>query len=309
VGAEAVTALQTAAHDAQSPNKRIHAMWALHRLARLDDSLLATAARDNSELVRIHAMRLLSEASRCSPQLAALAMAGLGDEAALVKRAAADALSQHVEPASIEPLLAALASNHAEDVHLKHAIMIALKSQLQKPAAFEALANAKLTREQRIALAPIALAVPTPAAAEFLVAALQDGLEDNQQLRPQLTHVATYAPVASIDGVVQLVRSRAGDDIDFQTELIQLLQQQLVQRGVKSSPSVDAWGRQLAEVLLISNEQESNQWTDVAGSGPWGLEWRHCEDGKKDVPFLSSLPGANERRACCGRPVSSCRRN
>ncbi|MEO8498185.1 MAG: PVC-type heme-binding CxxCH protein, partial [Planctomycetota bacterium] len=100
-GEAAAPALQNAARDARSPNTQIHAMWVLHRLARLDDALLVSAAKDDVELVRVHAMRLLSEASKWSPQLSALAIAGLSDEAALVKRAAADALSQHADPASI----------------------------------------------------------------------------------------------------------------------------------------------------------------------------------------------------------------
>ncbi|MDA1054701.1 MAG: exo-alpha-sialidase [Planctomycetota bacterium] len=291
IGEEAVASLQTAAHDAQSPNKRVHAMWVLHRLDRLDDSLVAAAAHDDSELVRVHAMRVLSEASRWSPQLLELAIAGLSDEAALVKRAAADALSQHSDPSSIQPLLAALASNPVDDVHLKHALMIALKSQLQTPAAFDTLADAKLTRERRIALSQIALAVPTAVAAEFLVAAIEDGLIDNEQLRAQLTHVASHAPASSIDRVVELVRSRAGDDVDFQIELIQLLQQQLVQRGEPRNASVNAWGRQLADELLLSDDEESRTWSDVSTGSPWGLERRNCDDGKQDVLFLSSLPG------------------
>ena len=303
VGDEAVAALQTAAQPPRSPNSRIHAMWVLHRLGRLDDSLLAAAAQDDFELVRVHAMRLLSEASGWSPQLSALAIAGLSDEAALVKRAAADVLSRHADSPSIEPLLAALASNPSEDVHLKHAIMIALKSQLQEPATFATLAAAKLSRGQRIALTQIALAVPTAAAAEFLVAAIEDGLVDNQQLRPRLTHAAAHAPLSSIDRVVELVRSRAGNDVDFQIELIQLLQQQLVQRGVPRNASVDTWGRQLAEELLRSIDKESESWTDVSGRGPWGLERRNCDDGKRDVLFLSSLPGG-ERGTGTTRSVS-----
>ncbi|MEO8499057.1 MAG: c-type cytochrome, partial [Planctomycetota bacterium] len=200
-------------------------------------------------------------------------------------------MSQHADPASIEPLLAVLASNSAGDVHLKHGIMIALKSQLQVPAAFDTLARVKLNHEQRVALSPIALAVPTTAAAEFLVAAMQDGLVDGEQLRPQLTHIASYAPAASIDRVVKLVRSRAGDDVDFQTELIQLLQQQLVQRGVPRHASVDAWGRELAEALLRAEDTEPASWTNLSGQVAWGLEQRNCDDGKKDVLFLSSLPG------------------
>ncbi|MBI2480029.1 MAG: exo-alpha-sialidase [Planctomycetia bacterium] len=303
VGEAAIPSLRDAARSSLSPHARIHAMWVLYRLRALDDSILVAAAQDNSELVRVHALRLLAETSRLSPQLADIAIAGLTDRAPLVKRSATDALSQHANPSSVGPLLAALASTPAEDVHLKHGIMIALKSQLQSPSAFDALAKAELTREQRLALSNIALAVPTPAAAEFLMAAMQDNSENDQQLRQQLAHVATYAPAQLIDRVVKLVRSGAGDDIDFQLELIQLLQQQLAQRGVANHASVDSWGRQLAETLLLSTDEASESWSDRQGWGAWGLERRNCEDGKQDVVFLSSLP-AGERATGVIRSVS-----
>ncbi|MCB9937568.1 MAG: exo-alpha-sialidase [Planctomycetaceae bacterium] len=291
VGGAAIPSLRNAAQSSQSANTRIGTMWVLHRLGALDDVLLVAAAQDEAELVRTHSMRLLAEATHLSPQLKGIAIDGLTDSAPLVRRAAADALSQHVDPDSIKPLLVALDSTPTADVHLKHSIMIALKSQLREPSAFATLAKANLTREQRLALARIALAVPTAAAAEFLIAAMQDGLGNDEQLRPQLAHVASHAPEQLIDRFVELVRSRAGSDVDFQTELIQLLQQQLVQRGVSHSPSVDAWGRQLAEELLASSEIGVTSWSDVSGSGPWGLERRNCEDGTRDVMFLSSLPG------------------
>ena len=303
VGQAAGTALQAAARNAQSPNTCIGAMWVLHRMAQIDESLVIAAARDDSELLRMHALRLAAEASHWSPRLTSIAIAGLSDAKLLVRRAAADALSQHAVPPSVQSLLTALADTPSEDVHLKHAIMIALKSQLREPSAFAALADAKLTRDQRLAMTPIAQAVPTPAAAEFLIAAIKDGLADGELLRSQLTHIASHAPASSIEGVVELVRSRTGNDVDFQTELIQLLAQQLAQRGVPRDASVDAWGRQLADELLQSTDEQMKTWSSISGEELWGLERRDCEDGTRDVLFLSSLPGG-ERLTGVIRSVS-----
>ncbi|MEX0818867.1 MAG: PVC-type heme-binding CxxCH protein, partial [Pirellulaceae bacterium] len=291
VGDEAAAVLRDAAGNSPSPNRRLHALWGLHRLGQRDGSLLASSARDDAELVRVHALRLLGEAEQWSTPQTRLAISGLKDDAALVQRAAADALTQHADPSSIQPLLAALASTPPEDIHLTHALRIALKTQLRHATAFDTVANSDLDREQRVALTQVAIAVPTSAAAEFLLQAMESGLGETQQLRPQLTHVASHTPVASIDRVVSLVRGRTGNDLDFQIELIQLLQQQLVQRGVPHSPSLEAWGRELAEELLSPQENPAQAWSNISGQAAWGLETRHCEDGVREVLFLSSLPG------------------
>src|SRR5262249_33735985 len=55
-------------HDAfakQSPTfVRMHALWVLERLGRLDDALLKHAATDDDAGVRVHAMKVLSERPR-----------------------------------------------------------------------------------------------------------------------------------------------------------------------------------------------------------------------------------------------------
>ena len=291
VGSGAPESLKKEVQQPKSQESQIHALWALHRLGQLEETQIRAAAGSESELVRVHAMRLLSESSSWSRSLSGLAVEGLSDKAPLVQRAAADVLGQHPEPSTVVPLLSLLASVPAEDVHLKHAAMIGLKRQLSTPSAFSTLGIEQLSREQRKLLADIALAVPTAEAAEFLVAALQDGSTSDTQLRPQLTHVATHAPASSIDRVVELLRTRSDDNIDFQTELIRLLQHQLVQRGVAHHPSVNEWGRELSNQLLAADRDEEKLWIDPIGTGPWGLEARNCEDGQRDVRFLSSLPG------------------
>ncbi|MBC8354238.1 MAG: exo-alpha-sialidase [Planctomycetes bacterium] len=294
IGNASLPALQSFAIKSPSAQARINSMWALHRLGNIESSLLVEAARDESELVRIHAMRLSAEASTLSPQVAARVIHALLEDAPLVRRAAADALSRHADPSTVQPLLTVLASTPPEDVHLKHAVMIALKSQLLAPLAFDALVDSDLTREQRTSIATIALAVPSSSAAEFLINVIDDGLIDAARLRPQLTHVATHAPATSIDRVVNLVRTRSANDVEFQTELIQLLQRQLLQRGVPDNASVKQWGRQLADELLLSDGNSVNAWSTDSGIGPWGLERRNCDDGERDVEFLSSMPGGEK---------------
>ena len=73
--------------------QRIHGLWALNRLGALDSGLLSSAAADQDQEVRVHAMRILAQYSGdFGESERALAHQGLKDTGPLVQRQAADAL-------------------------------------------------------------------------------------------------------------------------------------------------------------------------------------------------------------------------
>jgi len=289
VGAAAPELRQAAAQSEQQ-RARVHALWVLHRLGQLRVAEMASAACASEELVRVHAMRLLAESAEWSDEHRALALAGLQDASPLVRRSAADAVGQHPDPTALVPLLEALARVSEVDVHLRQAILMALRNQLRQPHAFAQLPP--LAPTLRSELCRVALAVPAEEAATFLIQALADGLIAPDQVPPHLKHAASYAPAGAIDHLVDLARQKAGDNVDFQVELIQLLQQQLTSRGLRETSAVNAWGGELAERLL--REVPSSGWTTLSPQNPWGLERRNCADGVHDVTFLSSLPGGEQ---------------
>ncbi len=85
--------------------QRVHTMWALYRLAGLDDALLTDLAHDKDSIVRVHAMRVLADEPNWMPAHHALAIAGLADSFALARRCAVDALGAHPDAANVRPLL------------------------------------------------------------------------------------------------------------------------------------------------------------------------------------------------------------
>lgn len=291
VGSSALPLLSNALKSETSVEGKAHSLWTLFRLQEITDSQITRAASDSSPLVRQHAMRIISELAAPSRKVLQLAVQGLTDTDALVRRAAADAIGRHPDPSNIAPLLTALSTTPKEDVHLKHTIMIALKSQLQREDAFSAVQPLTLASPEKELLGRIALAVPTTASAEFLLESIKNGVADAEQLMPQLVHIVSYASADSLDQVVELVKLRAANQLDLQVELIQLLQQQLTQRGVKANSAVHEWGRRLAEQLLDEPEVSAQSWSTIGNENTWGFETRQCEDGARGVRFLSSMPG------------------
>ncbi len=291
VGTDSLALLDQASREAASPNARVHSLWTIYRLGEIDDSQIASAMKDESPLVRQHAMRIVSELASHSSDIVQLAVTGLRDENALVRRAAADAAGRHVESTFIAPLLRVLSETPEEDVHLKHSVMIALKSQLRAHDAFAQLEGLALNKAERASVAQVALAVPTADAATFLLKTLQSSAVDGEASKAQLSHIVSYAAAESLDSIVELVKTRAANDPDLQVELIQLLSQQLTQRGVSSNATVHAWGADLAQRLLSDVGTKGAEWSVSGNVNTWGFEQRNCEDGKQGVAFLSSLPG------------------
>src|SRR5262249_3714168 len=163
-GDEAVRRL----HDAfakQSPTfVRMHGLWVLERLGRLDDALLKHAATDDDAGVRVHAMKVLSERPRLEGALRDLVLKALNDADAFVQRAAADALGQHPAPGNLSPLLELRHKVPEDDTHLAHVVRMALRNHLRRPEIVAQL-PADLSERDSRALADVAPGVSSEQAA------------------------------------------------------------------------------------------------------------------------------------------------
>eukprot|EP00913_Durusdinium_trenchii_P028495 g26723.t1 len=294
VGNAAVPQLRRVLATSRTATVRVHAMWALHRLEALTPAEIVNAARADSPLVRIHAMRVLSERSSWNSQLRQTAIGGLSDRAPLVCRAAADALGQHPHISAVPHLLASL-RRFAGDAHLKHTLRIALRNHLRSGTILADIRRTAISDVDRRALAEVAVAVPTDAAGAFLVDYLKRTEVDRKSIRAFLSHAAKHLPRAQIDALVDIARKRVAGDVDLQLSLLVSLQNSLKQRGLPETKSVRNWGSSLATSLLASIDTGSASWGSTTIQNPWGLEKRNSADGKRDSLFLSSLPGGESK--------------
>src|SRR6185437_10563664 len=101
-----------------NPLQAGNSLWALDRTGGIPEAMIASASADPSREVRTHLQKILSETKPWNESLRTLAVKGLDDPEAFVRRAAADALGQHPQFENIAPLLQIRAHVPEEDTHL-----------------------------------------------------------------------------------------------------------------------------------------------------------------------------------------------
>ncbi len=278
---------------------RLHALWVLHRLNTLDARSLAQAVSDRDAKVRTHAMQVLAETGKWTDEQRRLALNGLADSDAHVRRAAADALAQHPAVDNVKPLMTARQRVDKADNHLLHTVRMALRNQLKVERAFAALGQSELNERDSRSIADVAIAVASADAGAFLLNHLQRFGEPPTTAATYLRHVAKYLPAEGVDPLVTLARARFADDLDAQLTMFKSVQEGMAARGAPLSATAKAWGETLAAILLSPSGDDELQWQNTPVEGmkdtknPWFVQTRQCADGAKGR-FLCSLPTGGE---------------
>jgi len=301
IGQPVVDLLRKTLRSGATPFQKAHELWVLQRLGRLDEKTLASAAADADRLVRVHAMRVLSEIDSWSAGQRSLALAGLKDSDAFVQRAAADALGRHPDLENVRPLLALRHQAPSEDTELVYKVRQALRDQLRAPDIFARLPLPAWSEADGRAIADVAVGVQSAAAGSFLLGHLQKVSEDRETMVRYLQHAVRFLPEKDLDALANFTRAKFAGDLDLQMALFKSVQDGTAQRGSKLSEGAQAWGAELAESLLASTEENVHAWhnTPVAGmkdtKNPWFVQRRPSSDGDKASPFLCSLPPGGEQ--------------
>jgi putative heme-binding domain-containing protein len=287
--------------------QRAHAMWVLERLAALDPATLAKLSHDDSRLVRTHVAKLLAERGEWSADERDMALRLLADQDPFARRAAADALGRHPDPAFVRPLLDQwAAAADGKDSHLKYALRVALKDVLAGSADRVKLAD--YSPEEQKVVAGDAIAATTPAAAALLAEAV--GAKSIPT--PDVDWASAFGRIARQGGddviraAVAAGRTRFADRPDLALAAIEAARAGLEQRG--SGPAVlTDWAAEVAG-RLFNGHSLSITWTPLPyqGSGDpaatWSVQDRKfaAESARKIAapttePFWSSLPGGETR--------------
>ncbi len=311
VGPSAVHPVRKMMRDKNSTAEQKSAgLWILQRLDGLEPKILASAAQDPDRLVRVHAMRVLSEMQPVSGTLPtayrALGFAGLKDGDAYVQRAAADALGRHVAGAGsadyeeIRHLLELRSRVPVADTQLVHVCRMALRNQLRSPGAFSWLAAQDLGERDARAVADVVPGLTNSEAASFLLKQVQKFPEPRDQLLTDLRHVARYAPEAELVAFPKIARADFAGDLETQVALFKSLQNGLARRGATLSDPLRGWAVELTEQLLAVGDDATTPWVNVPlttapTANPWFLQKRKSADGDDSSIFLCSLPPEGEK--------------
>ncbi len=301
IGKPAVKPVEKMLGDKQSNAfQKIHGLWILQRLGALDERILVAAAKDSNNLVRVHAMRVLSETENWTPAQHELALQGLQDSFAFAQRAAADALARHPAIENIRPLLGARQKIPGEDSQLLHTVRMALRDQLLPEQKLASIQNGELNETDSRAIAEVALGIKSTEAGVFLLDHVQKFSEEPGKLTDYLRHSARFAPESGLGELAKFTCEKFAGDLDFQLALFKSVQDGLTQRGAKPGAEVAVWGAELAEKLFGSVGEKSLDWRNSPVKGndsvnPWFLEKRKSADGDSQSLFISSLPPDGEK--------------
>jgi putative heme-binding domain-containing protein len=255
--------LEAVARD-DSPARRVHTLWLLHRWGRadlLDDGLLAFAASDADRAVRIHALKILAERPSLAPAFASLARTKLQDAEPLVRRAAAEVLGRHPDLANVRPLIALKTSTSPQDTHLVHVVRMALRDQLRDDRAWAELAGLKLDDREAAAVVDVATGVPSAPASAFLFDYDRRHPVGHATLTEHVHHIARYGEPATAPELLAFLRRQGAESkserrrLD-QVDLLLAMQQGVQERGGKLGDDVRGYAEELTGALLGSKVDE-----------------------------------------------------
>lgn len=298
-----------------SPALRQFSLRTLATLQQLKVSELQQLASDSDETVRVHVYRALREmpvSADESASVVSLLQRGLGDESPLVRRATAAAASVHRTEALLGPLLRAWQTTELGDVHLRHALRIALRDHLLQESWLTTFTAGLRTRPDIADTAEICLAVKSPAGAAFVaqhlnvVAAFQP-----QRLPEYLQYAAAWVAPETADQVVTTIRAQFQNQPERQVELLTSMARGFTQRGEKTPASVRSWAMEIVlNQLQMTNPQDLTAlqslpavpWTAVPYPATpesticWGTtQSRRCQDGVTNATLYSSFEAGETR--------------
>ena len=251
-GGSAVTAAvrRLIARRSATPEQRASGLWILSRLGALPQERLRGAARDREELVRVHALRILSESSSLSDADRAIAEQGLRDPSPHVRRVAVEVLGRHPGWSALRPLLDLRAAVPAEDTHLLYTVRVAMRDHLRDPAIFDRVLAAEWSESDSRAIADAASGITTPGAARLLLAHLQRVTEPRERMIHYLRHVARYAPAAETEPLPGLVQRAVPSDLELQIDLYEVARAGIAERGEAAPAAMRAWSEALVTHYL-----------------------------------------------------------
>jgi putative heme-binding domain-containing protein len=248
---EGVIAASPALHAAHADDRRAFAVRGLARLGSLAGDSLARATNDPAPVVRVHLMKTLATMPGWDAARGDLVRVKLLDSDPFVRRAAAEALAEHPEPASIQPLVRAWIAAPSDDVQLIQALRIALRNQLRTTPP-DALAGLALDDAEWLKLIEIAVAVPDDALAWFAFTFVRGRDAQPDLMSRCLSSVAQHCGNARVDEAARFAREKNSGSITAEAGVFQSLFDGLSRRGEKLSADdeLGRWGASLAPSIL-----------------------------------------------------------
>jgi len=230
-----------------SPQSYVLALWALHRLAELDESKMEEAATHPSPEVRTHALRIIREMDNQTENYYAIVQAALGDESLHVQRAAVEALESYPSLETIELLMAQQPKIPAYDSHYQYTLRLILRNLLRDKLLMQKVLTQNWDQAQTNGLIDVITGVESEAAGLFSHKYLISQKESSPNL---VRHAIRFVPATQIDEIVRLAHQQVNGDTEQGAAVFRAAQEGLSQRGEEAPAILRSWGSELAEQLF-----------------------------------------------------------
>lgn len=253
-GDEAADKLTKLLNDGSAtPSQKVHGLWVMERLGKLinEELLLSVAESTDDPMVLAHCLRILFDRPSLPPRLETFALGLIEDENPNLRRAAAEVLGAHADPEHLRPLLRLRQETVAEDDHLIHVARIALRDQLKRDDVWARLDALMLNQTDLDDLADVAVAVPSPQAAAFLLSRMRKTEQNLNNLARYIHHVARYGDGEPTEALLDIANAgnRSPDD---RLPLLRMILQGAQERGRPPNDKVQAAAFELVQAMLAS---------------------------------------------------------
>jgi len=253
-------------------NVRVHAMWILERLGRLDDGLVQELVADPEAVVRVHAMKLLAERAPwpVAPlDYAALVRGRLSDQDAYVRRAAGDALGRHPQSENVAGLLELWTRTPEDDTHLIHAARMALRDQLVAPGVYAQLTGLLAARpEFAPRVADVSLGVHSADSSAFILAYLNTSHQP-ERWEEYLHYAMRYAAEVQIGSVLAYAERYQNAGRGEQLAVLRAMKRAAQERSYVLPTEFPAWAQRLSLEMLAAEDEGT-----VRGGLELAKEWQ-----------------------------------
>lgn len=293
-----VTEALTESLSAENQRNAPQLLWILHRLDSLSPEVLHQVFERGKQRTRIHAMRVCSEFSD-RKAIPSLLKQGLRDSSGLVRRAAADAASQTADIAVVKEVINAIVVCPNKDLHLRHALQIALKQQLSNTVVANWIASSKPPKAASLAISKVISAIDGPVAGAISAQLLASGHLEADQSDAVLQHAASHLSIASANDLFEYARNLPDDLAALKMKTCLAMLDAYRSRKLPPPDGFFDWSAELASGILANINFKKTSWGQYSLDGrepvAWDFEPRRPQLlSEESIPFFSSLPGGEK---------------
>lgn len=299
--AEILERAEAVFHASDVPEQRAACMWVLHRVGESMEVVARAAMEDESELLRMHAVRVLADVPEWSVEHEGMATEALSDDSPKVQQIAAEAWCLHRSDHALEQLMNTYSEVDARDSNLGYMLRRAMLHQLSHEDGYAQVETFASDASALQLLAGVSIAIPNEHASRFLLDCLEQGVDLGElETIEVVRHIARHCTEPLADELIALVRQTYADEMVIQVELIQTIRNSLVASGLSPPASLANWATELIEQLLPQIVANIGTWQNLPvpnrqrRDNPWTTERRRSADGDRESLFFGSLPAGEQ---------------